>query len=112
MPLVQPSDDLGVFQTAARHALRQIFRPGYRYKKAGVMLSGLQDRAVRQADLFAPGPDPAREALMQALDRINGQYGRGAVKTATELMGTRWKMKQALRSPRYTTCWEEVAEVG
>jgi len=40
-----------------------------------------------------------------------GINGRGAVKTATELLGRSWKMRQESRSPRYTTCWEELLEV-
>ena len=112
VPLIQPCDDVGAFQSIANHTLHRIYREGYRYKKAGIMLSGIQSNTVRQTDLFAPPPDPAREALMQAWDRINRQYGRGTVKVATELMGTNWRMKQALRSPRYTTCWQELREVN
>lgn len=111
VPLVQPCDDLGPFQVAANSALRRIFKPGYKYKKAGIMLSGIQPNTVRQADLFAPPPDEEREALMRTLDRINRQYGRGTVKTATELLGTRWMMRQELRSPRYTTSWSELPTV-
>lgn len=106
--LVQPSADVGVFQTAANQALRRIYRAGYRYKKAGIMLQGIQSDQVWQNDLFAPEPDPVREALMQTLDRVNRKYGRGTVKAATELLGSRWQMKQELRSPRYTTCWAEL----
>ena len=45
---------------------------------------------------------------MVALDRVNRKYGRGTLKAGTELLGTRWVMKQELRSPRYTTCWGEL----
>jgi len=93
IPLIQPCDDLGAFQAIANQTLHRIYREGYRYKKAGIMLPGIQSNTVRQADLFAPPPNPAREALMQAWDRINRQYGRGSIKVATELMGTKWRMK-------------------
>lgn len=111
VPLVVPTDDLGVLQSAANKALRAIFRQGYSYKKAGVLLSGLQDREVGQGDLFAEAPDPRRAALFATLDRINGKYGRSTLRTATELCGRRWEMKQANRSPRYTTCWQELPVV-
>lgn len=111
VPLVVPTDDLGVLQSAANNALHTIFRPGYRYKKAGVLLSGLQGRDVGQGDLFADGPDPRREALFATLDRINGKYGRSTLRIATELSGRRWEMKQGNRSPRYTTCWQELPVV-
>lgn len=106
--LVQPCDDVSVFQKAANQALHRMFRAGFRYKKAGVMLQGIQSNQVRQVDLFAPEPEPERVALLAMLDRINGKYGRGAVRSATELMGRKWAMKQELRSPRYTTCWQDI----
>ena len=109
--LVLPSDDVSILQKAANNALRQIYKPDYHYKKAGIILSGILPNTVRQADLFAPPPNESRESLMKVLDQIHRQYGRGAVKTATELLGKSWHMRQELRSPRYTTCWEELLEV-
>ena len=82
----------------------QIYKPEYHYKKAGIILSGILPNTVRRADLFAQPPNEARESLMKVLDQIHRQYGRGAVKTATELLGQSWHMRQELRSPRYTTC--------
>jgi len=109
--LVLPSDDVSILQKAANNTLRQIYKPEYHYKKAGIILSGILPNTVRQADLFAPPPNESRESLMKVLDQIHRQYGRGAVKTATELLGESWHMRQELRSPRYTTCWEELLEV-
>lgn len=109
--LVHATADIGILQAAANKALRQIFRPGYSYKKAGVMLAGIQDNSVGQADLFADAPDPRREQLNKVVDRINSMYGRGTLRTSTELMGRRWEMKQVRRSPRYTTCWNELPVV-
>ncbi len=109
--LVLPSDDVFILQKAANQALGQLYKPEYQYKKAGIMLSGIFPNTVRQDDLFAPPPDAARQSLLKVLDQINRQYGRGAVKTATELLGKSWHMRQTLRSPRYTTCWEELLEV-
>ena len=109
--LVLPSDDVFILQKAANQALGQLYKPEYQYKKAGIMLSGILPNTVRQDDLFAPPPDAARQSLLKVLDQINRQYGRGAVKTATELLGKSWHMRQTLRSPRYTTCWEELLEV-
>ncbi|MDO9177451.1 MAG: Y-family DNA polymerase [Agitococcus sp.] len=109
--LVLPSNDLSVFQKAANEALRSIFKTGYWYKKAGVMLQGIQSNQVQQSDLFAPEPEPIREALMMTLDKINRQFGRGTLVSGTELLGKKWQMKQELRSPRYTTCWAELPMV-
>ena len=60
---------------------------------------------------ICPTHNESRELPIKVLDQIHRQYGRGAVKTATELLGKSWHMRQELRSPRYTTCWEELLEV-
>lgn len=109
--LVQSSDDLMVFQKAANKALHQIFKQGYSYKKAGVIVEGIQSNQVCQQDLFFTEPAPKREALLKTLDRINQQYGRNTIQVANELLGKKWHMKQDFRSPRYTTCWEELLSV-
>lgn len=49
VPLIQPCDDVGAFQGIANYTLHRIYREGYRYKKAGIMLSGIQSNTVRQA---------------------------------------------------------------
>jgi DNA polymerase V len=51
---------------------------------------------------------------MAALDAINTRYGRGALTLAATQAGSAeqpWQMKQARRTPRYTTHWEELAQV-
>jgi len=49
--------------------------------------------------------------LMQALDNINQKMGGGTLRYASEGFGGHWHMKQNRRSPRYTTCWDELAVV-
>uniref|UniRef100_I2Q1C4 Nucleotidyltransferase/DNA polymerase involved in DNA repair n=1 Tax=Desulfovibrio sp. U5L TaxID=596152 RepID=I2Q1C4_9BACT len=96
--------------TAALQMLDRIFRKGYRYKKAGVMLTGLEPRRCRQLSLLdsAPEPDPRGERLMAALDKANARWGRDTVRLAACGIKQEWKMRQARRSPRYTTAWEEI----
>ena len=48
---------------------------------------------------------------MSALDAINARFGRGAVHLAAEGIQQPWKMRRGKLSPRYTTCWEELARV-
>jgi DNA polymerase V len=102
---------------AALSALGRIFRPGLAYKKAGVMLTGLEQADARQLSLFdldpPGGPEPrGREApLMAALDRVNARFGREALRFAATGLARPWGMKQARRSPRFTTVWEELPEV-
>lgn len=98
---------------SALQVLEGIFRKGFRYKKVGVMLSGLERRGNRQLSLLAPAPetDVKGERLMAALDVINARFGRDTVRLAACGIEQAWRMKQAARSPRYTTSWEELAVV-
>lgn len=68
----------------AMQVLERIFRKGYRYKKAGVMLSGLEPICCRQLSLLHPVPpsDPKAERLMAVLDRANARWGRDTLRLA------------------------------
>jgi DNA polymerase V len=112
VPLVQPSNDTLLITRAALAGLRQIYRPGFRYHKAGIMLLEIGDQAVQQSDLFAAPPDPRRARLMAVMDKINRDWGRGTLRTAAEQLTADWHMRQDLRSNRYTTNWKELLTVS
>ena len=63
--------------------LSAIYKPGYRYKKAGVVLSGIHSTRSSQLDLFCPR-GPHEETVMSTIDMINTQWGNGTIKTASE----------------------------
>lgn len=107
-PLVYPTDDTIVLTQAALAGLRRIYRKGFRYQKAGVLLMELGPSDVHQTDLFAPPPDPRRQQLMQVVDAINRQYGNSCVKLGSEGLTRNWTMRQDLRSPCWTTRWEDL----
>lgn len=91
--------------------LERIYRPGYRFKKVGVMALELGPEGAAQLGLDAPPPAEVdrRRRLMAALDGVNRQFGRGSVRVATA--GSRdpdWGMRHALRSPAYTTRWDSL----
>jgi DNA polymerase V len=95
---------------AALQCLTSIYRPGYRYRKAGVMLAGIVKQGYKQQDLFSP-LNPAKEdnALMTAVDTINGKWGRRTIQYGMTTAEDRpWSMQQALKSPAYTTNWFEL----
>ena len=46
------------------------------------------------------------------VDRVNVEWGRGALRQAREGLAQTWRMRQGRRSPRYTTRWEELPVVG
>ena len=111
VPLHAPSNDSRDLVQAALAGLESIYRPGYRYQKAGVMLMNLASPGQIQTDLFAPAPRPRSAELMATLDRINHSMGRGTVRLARVPALGGWSMKQELRSPRYTSRWGDLPEV-
>lgn len=117
LPLPVPTADSAVFIRLAHEGLDRVFRPGYPYAKAGVMLYGLERADTRQGSLLALAEgtaehDAARERLMAVADRINARYGRGKLRHAAEGLDDEapWHMRQRHRSPRRTTAWDELAE--
>ena len=105
-PLSPPTDDTRTLTATARRLAERLYRPGFAYAKAGVLLSDLTPRQARQPDLFAsPGPSPESQRLMQAMDGINARWGRGTLRLAAEGTAQDWQMKRGLLSPRYTTDW-------
>ena len=122
VPLVRPCADTPLIVQAALVALRSIFKPGFRYAKAGVMLLELQPDSVQQGELDltmescgTDGHDAeGRARLMTALDGLNQRFGRGTVLLASAgLEGERraWSMKQERRTPQYTNRWEDMPVV-
>jgi DNA polymerase V len=89
----------------------KLFEQGRRYKKAGVMLSGLVPDECIQANLFAEEKQNNKRFLMGMLDNINFAMRDDKLKFAATGLKRDWKMRQELRSPRYTTRWEEMFEV-
>ncbi|MEO6329315.1 MAG: Y-family DNA polymerase [Ginsengibacter sp.] len=97
--------------TPAMQMAEQLFKYGKEYKKAGVMLSGLIPDDSIQSNLFMPASDNNKRCLMGAIDNLNFSLRDDAVKFASSGLTRNWKMRQELRSPRYTSRWEELREV-
>jgi DNA polymerase V len=113
VPLPEPSDDTLVLTHYALLGLKAIFRPGYRYKKAGIMLTLLSDKAARQGSLFDDPEARVRSARrMAVLDAINRQFGRDTLRSGASGTAQRWGTRSENRSPRYTTRWDELPEVS
>ncbi len=100
-----PSNHTSDIGRAAREGLVALFRPGYRYKKAGVLLCGLVEESRVQPDLFAPGAGDRGKRLMEAFDTINQRLGRGMIGYGCSAIRRGWRTQQTRLSPRYTTDW-------
>ncbi|MBQ1952039.1 MAG: Y-family DNA polymerase [Alistipes sp.] len=105
-----PTDSTLALVKAGRELLRAIYRTGYGYKKAGILLGDFEQRGTQQQALFDAPADPRHERLMEVLDRVNRHYGHGALKTAAE--GEKpFQMNREHVSRRYTTEWSELLTV-
>ena len=93
-------------------ALRRQWR-AYPYKKAGVVLMNLSPAANQQQVLFDERPRERDERLQKAIDNINRQYGKPAVKIGTQILATDAKplTKKEKLSPCYTTNIREIMNV-
>lgn len=95
----------------ALFALEAIFQPGYRYKKAGVLVFGIEPEDQVQGSLFDRVDRSKQAEVMKTLDRINAKYGRDTLKLAVQGSGQRWKLRQEKLSPCYTTRWQDIITV-
>ncbi|MEE8301244.1 MAG: DUF4113 domain-containing protein, partial [Candidatus Tectomicrobia bacterium] len=109
MPLPVATSDTAELLTYALRGIEQIFRQAYRYKKAGVLLTGLVPTHQIQTHLFDTRDRQRSQRLMTAIDDLNAQMGAGTVHYAATGRKQRWQMRCARRSPRYTTKWNELA---
>jgi len=116
VPMVRPTSDTAAIVQAAIAGMRSIYREGFQFAKAGVMLLDLVPDTLHQAELDLGGPDPVqakadKARLMGALDAINDRYGKGTLKMGSAASGRErkaWTMKQERRTPAYTTNWDDI----
>ena len=90
--------------------LRKIYRPGFQYKKTGVMLTELIPGDQVQMSLFEDGND--QRHLQSVVDSLNRKLGQNTVRYASMGMDQTWTMRQQRKSPCYTTQWDELLVVG
>jgi len=91
--------------------LKQIFEKGYYYKKAGIIVSKIIPENAVQQDLFDHTDRNKQTAIMQALDKINSQYGRDKVRIAAQGFDRKWKLRQEQLSPCYTTRLSDILTI-
>jgi DNA polymerase V len=109
--LLQPTAITNKLIKPAVKMVEKLYKEGEKYKKAGVMLSGLVPDNSVQGNLFEPGKNVGR-FLMEMMDNINFSMRDDVVKFAASGTKRNWKMRQEFHSPRYTTRWDELYVVG
>ncbi len=96
---------------AAVQLVDGLFEKGKIYKKAGVILSGLVPITSIQGNLFDQKKTNNKNCLMDMIDNINFSMRDDILKFAASGTTRNWKMRHEMRSPRYTTRWDEMFEV-
>ena len=114
IPLISPSQDTSILIKNATLALKQIFREGLSYKKAGVMVLNISSENQIQPSLFKEmglEESPKRKALLQTIDNLNHQYGKDSLVFASEGVNKSWKPQSSWKSPSFTQNWNQLMKV-
>ena len=106
-----PTDDVRLLTQAAVGALDRIFRPGFKYSKAEVMLLNLCQPGEYTDDLFAISQPEEATRVMTVLDQINERWGRGTLRSASVPIDPDWGMRREMMSQSYTTRLDQLWSV-
>jgi DNA polymerase V len=90
--------------------LEQIFKKGYAYKRAGVLVMDFTPESNQQLNLFQ-NRNVKHIPIMHAMDKLNRKYGHDLLRLGAQAPGRTWRMKQEKLSPHYTTNIHEVLSV-
>ena len=101
--LPYPTDDTRLITKAASAGLELIFRAGFAFSKAEILLLDLRQRGEFTDDLFVATPPMAAERVMGVMDAINARWGRGTMRPAGVPAKPDWGMRREMMSPSYTT---------
>ena len=112
MRFAGPTSASNVLIHHATTAAERLFRRGFRYKKAGILLMDLTQAGEHQRSLFEDAGERTRDRLlMQALDRVNRKLGAGTLRFGAEGMKKPWAARFKRRSPCYTTRWDGLLRI-
>ncbi len=107
---MSPTADSRAIVAAAMRIFDRIWREGFAWRKAGILLLDLSFGADVQPNLFS-NQTTGSDGLMEAVDRINDRFGRGSVGLGLSAKNAEWRMRQDQLSPHYTTRWKEIPNV-
>ncbi|WP_219268431.1 translesion error-prone DNA polymerase V subunit UmuC [Pseudomonas sp. Xaverov 259] len=110
--LPYPTDDVRLLTRLAVDAVDQVFRAGFNYSKAEVMLLGLCQPGEYTDDLFAVSQPVEATRVMSVLDQINGRWGKGTLRSASVPEDPAWGMRREMMSQSYTTRLDQLWQVS
>lgn len=109
--LPYPTNDVRLMTKAATEAVNRLFRSGFKYSKAEVLLMDLRQPGEFTDDLFAQSQPVEAEKVMSVLDEINGRWDRGTLRTASVPAAPGWAMRRDLMSQSFTTKLDQLWKV-
>ena len=107
-----PTNDGVEITKVAIAALKKIYKSGFIYKKAGVIVSEIVPDYTRQLSLFDNRDVNKQKKLMDVMDKLNTQMGRDKVRLAVQGFDRKWRLKQERLSPCYTTRLADILTVN
>ncbi|RYD87368.1 MAG: DUF4113 domain-containing protein [Sphingobacteriales bacterium] len=92
----------------ALEGLRKIYARGFLFQKVEVMATGLIPETETQLNMFSCYKGAEHDKLSRVMDRLNGYYGKGTLRMASEGASHRWTLRREFLSPEYTTNWKDI----
>lgn len=111
--LPTPTNHTQPLLAAALGLLERIYKDGYAFKKAGVLLTDLQPAGSRQLTFWdiCTRSNKDSKAVMSVMDRINAKYGKDTLQYASSGSMKNWEMRRDKMSPQFTTRWADIPGV-
>jgi DNA polymerase V len=106
-----PTDSTLTISSAAIEAVKTLFKSGIKYKRAGVIVTGLVPNDNFQLNLFS-SENPKHKPLMTAIDKLNSKFKSDKIKLGNQDLKRTWKMRQERLSPKFTTNIHQVITVN
>ena len=110
--LEEPTNDSMEITKVALNVLRKLYKKGFNYKKAGVIVGDIVPDYSRQLSFFHQQDVLKRQRVMHSLDYINTSMGRNKVRLAIQGFDRKWRLKQEKLSPCYTTRFNDMLEIN
>lgn len=108
---LSPTNDTPTLIRAAKALADKLFVEGRAYKKAGIVLGGLEAADTAQSEFFDDGSAERSARLSKTVDRLNAALGAGALRYGGEKSSTAWGSRCESQSPCWTTRWEDLKAV-
>ncbi len=97
---------------AATKGLEKIYKYGYFYQKAGIILSKLRESSEKEFNLLTPILENKSKTLMKAIDFTNAKYGRNAISIAQAGIKNDWKMRREHSSKIDTASFDSLPKIS